>query len=193
MKEDFVGREREIKRLQRCMEAKQAQLIVVYGRKRAGKTYLIESFFDGDFDFRFVGVCNQNREAQLTNFADEIMLQTGKKTASLKNWHEAFLALRTYLSSLDNSRKRIVLFDELPWMETCKSDFLASLEWVWNGWGSKQDHLVMVVSGSAASWIKKTISDNKGGLFNRRTCRLYLEPFDLRETEQFLKIKGITY
>ena len=188
---EIIGREREIERLQRCMEEKEAQLVVVYGRRRIGKTYLIDTVFEKKYDFTFVGAHKLNREAQLDNFANEIQLQTGQSKPKIKNWRDAFVILRQYLSSLDYSKKRIVFFDELPWMETHKSHFLDSFEWFWNSWGSKQDNLIMIVSGSATSWMNKKISDNKGGLFNRQTCRLYLEPFTLYETEKYLNWRGI--
>ena len=190
---DFIGRSREIERLQQCMDSKQAQLVVVYGRRRVGKTFLIESFFEKNFVFSFTGAYQQPKSVQLMNFADEIRFQTGMDIKVPKSWREAFGELRQYISSLDSKDKHVVFLDELPWMDTHKSDFLSSFEWFWNGWGSKQDNLVMVICGSATSWMKKNISDNKGGLFNRQTCRIYLEPFNLHETEQFLESKNILW
>ena len=127
------------------------------------------------------------------NFTDEIRFQTGMNIKTPTSWREAFGHLRQYISSLDSIKKQVVFLDELPWMDTHKSDFLSSFEWFWNGWASKQDNLIMVICGSATSWMKKNISDNKGGLFNRQTCRIYLEPFNLNETEQFLESRNINW
>ena len=182
----FIGRKSELERLRQCMESKQAQLIVVYGRRRVGKTFLVESFFDNSFDFSFTGAYKQTKTTQLMNFAEEIRFQTGREISPPASWREAFSVLRQYLSSLDKKRKHVVFFDEMPWMDTHKSGFMPAFEWFWNSWASKQNNLIMVVCGSATSWMMKNISDNKGGLFNRQTCRLYLEPFNLYETEQFL-------
>ena len=193
MDREFIGREREIENLTQCMESKQAQLIVVYGRRRVGKTFLIEKFFEDDFAFTFTGAYNQPKSVQLMNFSDEIRFQTGANMAVPQTWREAFICLRTYLSGLDNKKKQVVFFDEMPWMDTRKSDFLPTFEWFWNGWGSKQKNLVFVICGSATSWMMENIADNKGGLFNRQTCRIYLEPFNLSETEKFLKIKDINW
>ncbi len=193
MDAEFIGRGRETLRLQQCMEDRQAQLIIVYGRRRVGKTFLVEHFFGSDFAFSFTGAYDQPKSIQLRNFSDELRFQTEMAASVPSDWHEAFGMLRSYLSSLDKEKKRVVFFDEMPWMDTHRSDFLSSFEWFWNGWGSKQDNLVLIVCGSATSWMVKNISDNKGGLFNRQTCRIYLEPFTLDETEQFLKAKNITW
>ena len=150
------------------MERKQAQLIVVYGRRRVGKTFLIENFFEGRFDFSFTGAYNQPKSVQLRNFADEFRFQTGMDVKPPADWHEAFVMLRKHLSALDGESKHVVFLDELPWMDTHKSDFMASFEWFWNSWGSKQNNLVMVVCGSATSWMIKKISDNKGGCLTAR-------------------------
>ena len=190
---DFIGRNREIERLKQCMDSNHAQLIVVYGRRRVGKTFLIESFFQKNFAFNFTGAYQQPKSVQLMNFADEIRFQTGMNIKTPENWREAFGELRKYISSIETEKKQVVFLDEMPWMDTHRSDFLSSFEWFWNGWGSKQDNLVMVICGSATSWMKKNISDNKGGLFNRQTCRIYLEPFNLNETETFLKSKNINW
>ena len=189
----FVGRNREFERLTRCMESKQAQLIVVYGRRRVGKTFLVETFFDKKFAFSFTGAFNRPKAEQLRNFADEIRFQTGMRLEKPSSWREAFAQLRLYLSSLDDEEKKVVFFDEMPWMDTYRSDFMPAFEWFWNSWASKQDNLVMVICGSATSWMIDNISDNKGGLFNRQTCRIYLEPFDLSETEEFLNSKNIRW
>ena len=190
---DFIGREREIESLTKCMESNQAQLVVVYGRRRVGKTFLIESFFEDNFAFTYTGAYNQPKSVQLMNFSDEIRFQTGVDIDIPQTWREAFAELRTYLSGLDKDKKQVVFFDEMPWMDTHKSDFLPTFEWFWNSWGSKQKNLVFVICGSATSWMMENISDNKGGLFNRQTCRIYLEHFNLSETEKFLKTKNINW
>ena len=189
----LIGRDREYKRLKQCMKSKQAQLIVVYGRRRVGKTFLVESFFENSFAFEFTGAYDQLKAVQLRNFADEMRFQTGREINMPQNWSDAFSELRLYLDTLPKEEKKVVFFDEMPWMDTHKSGFLPAFEWFWNSWGSKQKNLVFVVCGSATSWMKKNIADNKGGLFNRQTCRIYLEPFTLEETEKFLIAKDINW
>ncbi len=190
---NIIGRENEIKRLDRAMAEDEAQLIVVYGRRRVGKTFLINNYFGDSFSFKFTGSENQKNSEQLKNFVFELNDTAHSEYRVPKDWTEAFFALRTYLESLDNSSKRVVFFDELPWMDKFKSGFLAAFEWFWNSWGATQKNLIFIVCGSATSWMVEKLDENKGGLFNRQTCRLFLEPFDLRHTELYLNSRGINW
>ena len=189
----IIGRSAECERLEKCLRADQAQLIIVYGRRRVGKTFLINQFFGGRFDFKLTGAYAQPREIQLRYFSAELSRQTGEKRPTPKDWIEAFQLLREYLSSLPTEEKHVVFFDEMPWMDTQRSGFLPAFEWFWNDWGCTQENLIFVVCGSATSWMIEKIADNKGGLFNRQTCRLYLQPFTLHETELYLRSRGMDW
>ena len=193
MTNKIIGRQAECERLEKCMGEVQAQLVIVYGRRRVGKTYLINQFFEGRFDFKLTGAYGEPKETQLRYFAAELRRQTGSEAAVPKDWIEAFECLRAYLSSLPKDEKRVVFFDEMPWMDTQRSGFLSAFEWFWNDWGSAQDGLVFVVCGSATSWMIENIAENKGGLFNRQTCRLFLQPFNLYETEGYLRSRNIDW
>ena len=188
---DIIGREYEIKRLDRAMEEKEAQLIIVYGRRRVGKTYLINEYFDGRFDFKFTGAFDQTTPQQLKNFTEELDRVTNTKHNLPSSWTDAFSLLRDYLEMEDKKEKQVVFFDEMPWMDRQRSGFLSAFEWFWNAWGSARKNLVFIVCGSAASWMTEKLDNNKGGLFNRQTCRLYLSPFTLRETEAYLESRDI--
>ena len=187
----IIGREKETARLQRALEEEEAQLIVVYGRRRVGKTYLINEFFDNRFQFKFTGAFNQSKREQLRNYILEFNRYTKEKKPVPKDWTEAFSLLRDYLESGKKEEKQIVFFDEMPWMDNQKSGFLSAFEWFWNSWGSSCKNLVFIVCGSATSWLIDKIDKNKGGLFSRRTCRLYLEPFNLYDTERYLNSRDI--
>ena len=189
----IIGRNTERKRLQKCLEAGQAQLIIVYGRRRVGKTFLINQFFGGRFDFKMTGAYGQPREVQLRYFVEELNRQTGQEYPQPKDWIEAFNQLRIYLATLPPEEKQVVFFDEMPWIDTQRSGFLAAFEWFWNDWGCSRNNLIFVVCGSATSWMVENIAENKGGLFNRQSCRLYLQPFDLYETELYLKSRHIEW
>jgi len=186
-----IGREREIKRLNECYESKESQLVLVYGRRRVGKTFLINQTFDGRFDFKLTGAYNQNTDFQLNTFNIELCRQTQKDIPLAKTWLKAFAQLREYLDSFTDDEKRVVFFDEMPWLDTPKSGFLAAFEWFWNDFGSSKNNLVFIICGSATSWITDKIEHNKGGLFNRQNCRIFLEPFTLHETEEFLESREI--
>ena len=188
-----IGRKSEYERLDDCMGEAEPQLIGIYGRRRVGKTFLVNSYFEGRFDFKITGVYNQSIEVQLGNFKEELENQTGKEQNTPTNWHEAFSLLKKYLLSLSDKEKQVVFFDEMPWLDTQKSDFMPSFEWFWNGWANSRKNLVFIVCGSAASWMKKNIDENVGGLYNRLTCRIYLKPFNLYETELYLQQKNIEW
>lgn len=195
MKDQVIGRDAEWQRLEECMQAHSAQLIEVSGRLRVGKTFLIEEFFDRQFAFRLTGVHGRSMRVQLGNFIAEYNRRTGEHRAVPKSWQQAFELLRGYLSQTQtavNGRK-VVFIDEMPWLDTMRSGFTGAFEWFWNDWAYAQDELVFVACGSATSWMFNNFNENKGGLFNRQTCRLYLEPFTLSETEKFLKRRNISW
>ncbi len=189
----IIGRQAECSRLEKCVASSQAQLVIIYGRRRVGKTFLVNQFFDGRFDFKLTGAYAQPKETQLRYFIAELNRQAGWKKPAPKDWIDAFALLREYLSGLPATEKQVVFFDEMPWMDTQNSGFLAAFEWFWNDWGCARDNLVFLVCGSATSWMVEKIAENKGGLFNRQTCRLYLQPFTLCETEAYLLSRGIEW
>ena len=193
MRSRIIGRSEEISRLDRCMEASSAQLVIVYGRRRVGKTFLINEYFDSEFTFKITGAYKKSTRFQLEGFAEELMRRSGKEWSVPSGWREAFRQLREYLESLPDQKKLVVFFDELPWLDTPRSDFLSLFEWFWNDWASAKDNLVFIVCGSATSWMSENITENKGGLFNRQSCRIYLKPFTLHETEEFLSARDILW
>ena len=174
-------------------EQKEARLVAVYGRRRVGKTYLIKKFFNEQFDFFFTGSFQAPMSAQLALFRDALREYSGKTEPVPKNWFEAFHQLWNYLSSIE--KKRIVVFlDELPWMETPKSNFITAFGYFWNSWASARDGLTMIVCGSSTSWMIDKIIGDTGGLYGRVSRSIYLSPFNLHEVEQFLiKRKGIIW
>lgn len=185
-KKKIIGRIEEQEKLDLCMESDRAQLIVVYGRRRVGKTFLINEYFNNNFAFKLTGTYGKKKEVQLENFAFELNRKSKNMQDIPTNWREAFSRLRDYLELLRADEKQVVFFDELPWLDNPKSDFLSTFEWFWNDWASTMDNLVFIVSGSATSWMDEKIANNKGGLFNRLTRKLFLKPFKLYEVEEYL-------
>lgn len=172
------------------MESERSEFVVVYGRRRIGKTFLVRRFFRDNYAFSFVGKHEMGREQQLTEFAKELMRYSHSTfVPQLKNWTEAFDALQRLLETYNISGKKVVFFDEMPWMDTPKSDFVSALENFWNGWANMRDDIVLVACGSATSWMVDKLLHNQGGLFNRITQKLYLRPFKLSEMEQYLDEK----
>ena len=187
----FIGRENEIRQLRERFESQSPELVVVYGRRRVGKTFLIRQAFDNRFDFYLTGLYKKSMRRQLENFANALSDYSGDDVETPKDWYAAFRMLKNYLQGISRPGKLVVFLDEVPWMETRKSDFVSALEGFWNGWGSGENNLLLILCGSATSWITKKVFSNKGGLFNRDTDRIYLEPFTLKETEEFLDRRQI--
>lgn len=169
------------------MESDRSEFIVVYGRRRIGKTFLVRKFFNDVYTFHYVGQHNMTRQQQLERFATALQKQSGSPYKPvLRTWTEAFDALQDLLEHSKQKGKKVVFIDELPWMDTQKSDLVMALEGFWNGWGSSRDDIVFIACGSATSWMVDKLLHNQGGLFGRVTRQIYLRSFNLRETEEYL-------
>ena len=145
-------------------------------------------------EFSFSGSFEEETNTQLSNFFQEYIRRTKntKETTPPQNWSMAFAYLTNYLDRLRNRRKKIVVFiDELPWLDMPKSGFIKALEYFWNQHVSAMDNVLLVVCGSAASWMQKKLFKAKGGLYNRVTKRIKLMSFNLHETELFCKRRNL--
>lgn len=194
---DIIGRKREQDTILHCLQSERPEFLVVYGRRRVGKTYLIKEYFNNQFSFYATGVANIKTKEQLRIFGRELTAHGSKHAGSLANWFDAFDYLKELLES-DNvkrdpvSGKRVVFLDELPWMDTARSDFKSALDYFWNSWGSTQSDLLLIVCGSATFWIINNIFGDKGGLYNRVTMHIHLMPFSLRECEELMAANNIS-
>lgn len=189
----IIGRTYEQHILKNICEEKEARMIAVYGRRRVGKTYLVKYFFDEKFDFFFTGSFETPAKVQLALFKDALYQYSKVERPMPNDWFEAFAQLKEYLMELE--KQRIVVFlDELPWLDTQKSNFLSAFSYFWNTWGSTRDGLKLIVCGSATSWMLDNVVGDKGGLYGRSSRSIYIAPFSLFEVEQFLKQrKGIVW
>lgn len=191
MKQDIIGRKEEQRILHECYHSGRPEFVAVYGRRRIGKTFLVKQFFNEQFDFYFTGAYRASRNDQLLNFKMTLERFANHEIKMPKSWIEAFFELRDYLESLGNRRK-LVFIDELPWLDTPRSNFVSAIELFWNQWASDQN-LMLVTCGSATSWMINKLLGDKGGLHNRVTRSIYLAPFTLGETEEFLKHNGMVF
>lgn len=189
----FIGREYEIRQLEKYRNSKESEFIIVYGRRRVGKTFLVKEFFDDTYDFHVTGLYKKSKKIQLKNFYLALLEYGANIKKVPTDWLEAFDELKKLLKSLKENRKKIVFIDELPWLDTRQSEFLSAFEAFWNGWGAQQNNIMLVVCGSATTWITNKLLSDKGGLFNRAARRLYLMPFTLQETERYLISRGIQW
>lgn len=189
----FIGREYEIRQLEKYRNSKESEFIIVYGRRRVGKTFLVKEFFDDTYDFHVTGLYKKPKKMQLKNFYLALLEYGADVKKVPSDWLEAFAELKKLLKSIKEKRKKIVFIDELPWLDNRQSEFLGAFESFWNGWGAQQNDIMLVVCGSATTWITKKILSDKGGLFNRAARRIYLMPFTLQETERYLVSRGIRW
>jgi uncharacterized protein len=189
-----IGRVSEKNELQKALDSSKSELVAVIGRRRVGKTYLIRNHYQPALWLEVTGVQDASTEIQLHNFMSA--MQTAKLVDGTekqpKSWIEAFELLKNRLLCCEFDTKKVLFFDELPWLAGRKSDFLTAFDFFWNNWASTQN-LVIVVCGSSASWMNQKIINNKGGLHNRITRLVHIKPFNLSETQQFLTYKGLNY
>ena len=193
----MIGREREKKELLDLYDSNRCELVAVYGRRRVGKTYLVEEVFGNDFTFRHAGLSPVDHEkkgflkAQLEQFYFSLLKHGMKAKKKPSSWMEAFYYLECFLEEHDDGNRQLLFIDELPWLDTPRSGFLTAFEGFWNNWGCRRKNLMLIVCGSASSWILDNLINNHGGLYNRITYEIKLSPFNLNECEKFYLDQGL--
>ena len=189
----IAGRQAEVVLLQSLLKKEESAFVAMYGRRRIGKTYLIRQVFENEIVFECSGVLGKNMPQQLENFWRSLNETNPQAQPPLppKTWLAAFFQLRFYLNLQKQDTKKVIFLDEIPWFETPRSGFLAALDNFWNQYCTKRTDIILVICGSAASWIIDKVINNKGGLHNRITNKILLMPFTLAETKTFLEIKNV--
>lgn len=194
----IIGRKQEIAELNRLYNSDKAEFVAVYGRRRVGKTFLIKQTFKNKFTFQHTGVSPIEQEkgtnrikTQLESFYYSMLSHGLEGFKQPKTWMEAFFQLEQLLLKLDTGERMVIFFDELPWMDTPRSKFISAFENFWNGWCNGRDNIMLIICGSATSWILGNIVYNKGGLYGRLTSEIKLSPFTLGECEEYFKQENI--
>lgn len=190
MTQALIARHNECEQIKRCVSSERSEFVIVCGRRRIGKTFLVDSYFGGKYDFTFVGSHKAKTQVQLRRFAKALKEHSGNTYEPFADWYEAFNALEDYITSLPTDRKKVIFIDEMPWIDTRRSTFVSALEDFWNGWANRRSDIVLIASGSATSWMADNLISNQGGLHNRITQRIYLKPFTLSETEEYVRSRG---
>lgn len=197
MAQNIIGRDKEKAELLRLYEAEKPVFAVVYGRRRVGKTFLVRELLGSHFAFYHTALSpvelgdGELKRQQLLSFFTSLRDYGSDMKKVPDNWIEAFDALVRLLKAKDHGQRLLVFIDELPWLDTARSGFITALEHFWNGWGAGKQNLMLVVCGSATSWISDKLLNNHGGLFDRTTNEIRLYPFTLRECEEYFKSNGI--
>ena len=194
----IIGRKKEIEELEKLYHSDRSEFVAVYGRRRVGKTFLINQVFKNRFTFQHTGVSPVDQESeknlmrtQLESFYYTLLSHGLEGYDKPKTWMEAFFQLKQLLIRFDDGSKQVIFLDELPWMDTPRSGFLPAFESFWNGWCSSRDNIMLIVCGSATSWILGNLSRNKGGLYGRLTDEIKLSPFTLKECEEYFEHENI--
>lgn len=188
----FIGRKFEIDQFKKIEKSDKAEFVAVYGRRRVGKTYLIQQYFEGRFSFETTGILEGTTEEQMFAFRSSLR-QVGYEGPLPNTWLEAFECLKNVMDKAKGKGRRVIYIDELPCFDTPKSGFVRALGYFWNSWASLHKDVILIVCGSATSWMVDNIIDDHGGLHDRITHTIYLHQFSLAETELYLATHGMKW
>lgn len=190
-----IGREKEIKKLQELYRSDSAELVALYGRRRVGKTFLIDQVFEDKITFRHAGLSpieSSTMKEQLVHFHRSLKQFGWGDEKVPSSWQEAFYMLEDLLTEKTNKSTRVVVFiDEIQWMDTPRAKFMTGFEAFWNGWACHRRNIMVIVCGSSSSWILDNLVNNHVGLYDRVTCTIKLKPFSLKECKEFFQYKGV--
>lgn len=190
---ELVGRKAELAIFESLLKSTKSEFLAVLGRRRVGKTFLIRNGFKTHLRFQFTGMAHSGFKLQLQNFRTALAASFPKQEIGpVTSWTEAFEALSLCIGK-PGKTKKVIFLDELPWLDTPKSGFMQALEYFWNSWASARTDILLVVCGSASSWMINKLIQNKGGLHNRVTERIHLKPFTLHECEAYFQARGMGY
>ena len=153
----FIGRESELRRLDDLKNKRVASFVIVRGRRRIGKTRLINEY-GKRFDkfYTFTGLApdeNTTQQDQRDEFSRQLSRAFNTYLANFTDWSDAFHILGTQLQS----GRILVLFDEISWMGSEDPTFLPKIKNLWDLYLKKNDKLIFIICGSASSWIEKNI------------------------------------
>lgn len=198
--DNIIGRKKQIEILQRLYNSEKSEFLAIYGRRRVGKSYLIDEAFKSELSFSVVGIYKKGdkeseemayRKTQLKHFYRSLIdygLNPSYKEP--EDWMEAFDLLKKLLND-GKEGKKVIFIDELPWLAgTHSSELIEELGYFWNSWAVKQRNILLIVCGSATSWMLNNVIRDYGGLHSRVTEKMYLAPFCLGECKQYFHKRG---
>ena len=188
----LIGRKKQQKELLDAYRADDSKFVALYGRRRVGKTYLVKQTFKGMFTFTHSGLANGSLKEQLYGWRSSLENAGFSVSASPKHWLEAFDMLKQLVRQSE-AKKKVIFIDEMPWLDTPRSKFVTALEFFWNGWASMRDDILLIVCGSATSWIVNKLLRNHGGLHNRVSTKILLQPFTLHECEEYSQSMNLAF
>ena len=182
----FFGRSDILAQLESLWGKQTSSFVTCRGRRRIGKSTLIERFAYSS-DARFVRIEgfrpneSADNETELQSFASQLSVQIKKEVEKPIDWLHAFVALD---EAITDDRKTVVLLDEVSWMAAYDKTFANTLKIAWDNYFKKHDRLVFVVCGSVSTWIKENIVDN-GAFYGRRSLDVVVPELPLRDCVRF--------
>lgn len=186
----IIGREKELETLRSAYADEYSQFVVVYGRRRVGKTFLVREAFNYKFTFQHTGIANAPKSVQLEEWKKSLQKNGLGVKDTPRNWFDAFSLLDDLIRK-SRAKRKVVFIDELPWMDTQGSNFVSALEHFWNAYASARKDVLLIVCGSATSWIVDKVVHNHGGLHNRLNHKINLKQFTLHECELYAKSRNL--
>lgn len=193
----MLGRVKELEILSNACEQDESKLIALYGRRRIGKTYLINHMFSEHkkdcLFFRFTGSYLLESSIQLENFIEAIYdWFKYEPSKGITNWMSGFNLLKKAITTTQTQNQKVVIFlDEIPWIDKKNSSgFIGALGYFWNEFALNSKNIVLILCASNSSWIKnKIFEDSSGPLYQRLDIKIHLKPFDLKETKEYLLVE----
>lgn len=179
----FVGRQNEIRRLEKLLKKGSASLAVIMGRRRIGKTRLVEEFAKNQTFYHFSGIPpspKTTEQGQLDDFAQQMSIQFGIPELKVNDWNKLFF----FLAERVKKGKVIILLDEISWMGSKDPDFLGKLKNAWDIYFKKNPKLILVLCGSVSSWIEKNILSSTG-FVGRIDLTLTIKELPLQDCNTF--------
>lgn len=182
----MIGRIYEIRLLRNAISSNRAELGIVYGRRRVGKSYLLKSMLHKGqaLDLYFEAVRGYTQQAQINHFCKQLAEQTNTVQVQANSWELALDALTQYISK----KQHYVVFDELPWMSSEKQELVNLLKYYWDNKWSTNRQLTLILCGSIAHFMVKHVIHSQA-LHNRKTFELKVDPLPSYEAQDFFKRK----
>jgi uncharacterized protein len=190
---ELIGREYQQEELADIFKSKKSELVAILGRRRVGKTYLIRKYFAKQMTFEFTGMDSAGLPEHMERFSKKMgdYFFNGVVSEQPKNWFKAFDQLEKALTNTNKKKKKVIFLDELPWMGMSHISFKNAFTLFWNDFAAMRNDIIVIFTGSSTAWLYNKVFSSKGGLFQRVTRRIFLSPFTLYETEQFIKSKNL--
>lgn len=183
IKHRFFGRKRELSLLNELLEKRIASLVVVKGRRRIGKTRLIQEFCRPFKTLRFVGLPPEQKvtaQDQREEFCRQLQEQIGVPGLKADDWGDIFW----HLSQYTQNGRVVVVLDEINWMGSHDSTFLGKLKTAWDEKFKTNTEFILILSGSMSGWINQNILSSTG-FFGRISLDLTIEELPLHDCAHF--------